>query len=529
MQHKKFALKKLSIIAYSLLAGILLAAAWPTSNLTWLIFFAFIPLLLVGEKLQKNNSFYWYSFLSIVTWNALTTWWLWNSTDAGSILAIIANSLIMSLPWLGYFSFKKKYGTRTGSIALIAFCMLFEYIHLNWQLSWPWLSLGNVFAGKVQWIQWYEYTGIGGGTLWILVVNILLFHLLKSFKQFNLKLKIAGIVVVLILIIVPIIISGLLSFHFRKGGLKTNVVIVQPNIDPYQKFESISIPSQIELLIGLSEKEIDSTTQMVVWPETAMSATVPIEEIDKAPIYQTIFNFLQKYPSVTLVTGIETYKIIGNEKTTQYARKSSQGFYYESYNAAIALKANTPMQFYIKSKLVPGVETLPSFLNVLAPVFEQFGGTTGGYAKDTAAKNFNIQPNTLVAPVICYESVYGEYVSSYVAKGANLIAIITNDGWWGNTPGHKQHLAYAKLRAIETRRWIARSANTGISAVIDDYGNLQNSKPWDTPAVFKYTIPNIYELTFYVRYGDYLYKIFSLIGVLLIVWNWVLKLKKRKR
>lgn len=521
-------LKKLSLVAQSIASGILLALAWPTSDLTFMIFYAFIPLLLVGEKLQKNNSFYWYSFLTIVTWNALTTWWLWNSTDAGSILAIIANSLIMSLPWLGYFSFKKKYGNRIGTIALIAFCMLFEYIHLNWQLSWPWLSLGNVFAGKVEWIQWYEYTGIGGGTLWILIVNILLFHLTLSFKQLNIKLKIAGVLVIAIVVVVPIIISNLIGFHFRKGGIQNNVVIVQPNIDPYQKFESISTAGQIDLLIGLSEKEIDSTTQIVVWPETAMSATVPVEEIDKAPIYQPIFSFLQKHPNITLVAGVETYKIVGNEKTTAYARKSAQGFYYESYNAAIALKANTPMQFYIKSKLVPGVETLPSFLNILAPVFEQFGGTTGGYAKDIEAKNFSISTNTLIAPVICYESVYGEYVSTYVAKGANLIAIVTNDGWWGNTPGHKQHLAYAKLRAIETRRWIARSANTGISALINDYGKIINSKPWDTAAVFKYTIPNNNELSFYVRYGDYLYKIFSLIGGLFIFWNIISKLKNKR-
>ena len=519
-------MKKIFPIALSILSGLFLATAWPPSSYTWFVFFAWLPLLWIAEKTTKKSSFYWYSFIAIFTWNALTTWWLWNSTDVGSILAIAANSLIMSLPWLGYFLFKQKMDNRIGTIALIAFCMLFEYIHLNWQLSWPWLSLGNVFAGKTEWIQWYEYTGIGGGTLWILLVNILLFQLIKSFKQFTVLIKIFGVVIVVIVIGVPMIISSLLAINFTKGVKENNVVIVQPNIDPYQKFESISVAAQLEILIGLSEKEIDSTTQIVVWPETALSATVPINEIEKTPIYEPVFTFLQKHPNLTLVTGVETYKVVGNEKNTEYARKSPQGFYYESYNAAIALKANTPSQFYIKSKLVPGVETLPSFLNILAPVFEQFGGTTGGYAKDVTSRNFVVN-NFQVAPVICYESIYGEYVASYVKKGANLITIITNDGWWGNTPGHKQHLAYAKLRAIETRRWVARSANTGISAVINEYGKIVNSKPWNAPAVIKYNIPQKSMLTFYVKHGDYLYQIFSLIGVLFLLWNWVLMFQKK--
>lgn len=511
-----------------MLGGILLGAAWPSSNLTFLIFFAWLPLLYVSNKIQKNSSFFWYAFISIVTWNALTTWWLWNSTDAGSILAIIANSLLMSLPWRSFFVFKNKFGKRVGYLALIAFCMLFEYIHLNWQLSWPWLSLGNVFAGKPEWIQWYEFTGIGGGTLWILFVNILLFEFLSSFKEKKIQAKIIGFISIVCVIIFPIVFSLLLSFHMVKGGTNSGVVVVQPNIDPYQKFESLSVSSQLEKLIGLSEQEIDSTTKLVIWPETALSASVPINEITTSNVYTPVFNFINRHPSITLLTGIETYKVFGTEKTTTYARKSGQGVYYESYNAALALQAQEPIQFYIKSKLVPGVETLPSFLNILAPIFEQFGGTTGGYAKDTGAKVFtNLNNNFKPAPIICYESIYGEYVAEYVKKGANIITIITNDGWWGNTPGHKQHLAYAKLRAIETRRWVARSANTGISAIINQYGTIIDSKPWNTANAIKYKIPTTTNLTFYVRYGDYLYKIFSLFGVLLIFWNIFLMLKNK--
>lgn len=521
-------MKRFQLLGLSILSGILLAAAWPVSSLTFLIFFAFVPLLLIADKTAKKNQFFLYAFITLLIWNAITTWWIWNSSEAGAIGAIIPNALLMCIPWLGYFSFKNKFGKRSGYFSLIAFWMLFEYIHLNWQLTWPWLSLGNVFAAQINWVQWYEYTGIGGGTLWVLVLNIAIFDFIKFFKSRDWGtrvLKSLQIISFCTLFILP----SLSQFNFGKDEalqVKKDVVIVQPNIDPYQKFESNSINAQIRTLIDLSEQKIDSATKLVMWPETALATNVPMNEVATANVYQPVFEFVNRHPNITLLTGVETYKIV-QEKTVT-SRKMQDGQFYESYNAAVSIKANQPLQFYIKSKLVPGVESLPTFLNFLGPVFEKFGGTTGGYARDTAAKAFYNEGNPFVtAPVICYESIYGEYVSTYVAKGANIISIITNDGWWGNTPGHKQHLAYAKLRAIETRRWVARSANTGISAVIDDYGNIREQTKWDEATAIKYAIPARVNETFYVKHGDYLYKIFSVFALLMIGWNFVLWVKKK--
>jgi apolipoprotein N-acyltransferase len=525
-------LKRYQFLGLSLLSGILLSAAWPVSSLTFIIFFAFVPLLFIAESNIKRNHFFLYAFITLLIWNALTTWWIWNSSAVGAIGAIIPNALLMCLPWLSYFGFRKRFGKKAGYCSLIAFWMLFEYIHLNWQLTWPWLSLGNVFAAQINWVQWYEYTGVGGGTLWVLLVNILLYECLRGANKKIVWIKAIQLLVIGLLVIVPIILSEV--YHkwpfglMGKETIENNVVIVQPNIDPYQKFNPTSTAQQIQTLVSLSEQQIDSSTKLVLWPETAMSASVPIDEIQSAGIYQPVMQFVNRHPNITLLTGIETYKILGAEKTSTSAHKTQDGFYYDSYNAAISMKANQPMQFYIKSKLVPGVETLPSFLNFLGPVFEKFGGTTGGYARDTATVAFKHEGNPFVtAPAICYESVYGEYVASYVAKGANIITILTNDGWWGNTPGHKQHLAYAKLRAVETRRWVARSANTGISAVIDEYGNVLQQTKWDEATAFKYSIPARETITFYVKHGDYLYQFFSIIGLLMIGWNFVLWIKKK--
>ena len=518
-------MKKLQLIGFSILSGILLFAAWPVSPLTFLIFFAFVPLLFVADATKKRNKFFGYSFITLIIWNASTTWWIWNSTDVGSIAAITANALLMCLPWWGYFTFKNKFGKKIGYISLISFWMLFEYIHLNWQLTWPWLTLGNVFASHPDWVQWYEYTGVSGGTLWVLIVNILLHDLISKPKAE--KRSLFNKAVFIVAISLPYIVSAVLSLFlpdntidYKNSGVSKNVLIIQPNIDPYQKFESVSIPQQIQKLIAITEKEIDPATQLVLWPETALAAGAVQNETQNTAVYQPVFDLVNRHPNITLLTGIEDFKTYGTSKETLTARKTPEGMYYDAFNSAVVIKANQSLQFYNKSKLVPGVESLPTFLNFMSPLFEHFGGTTGGYGRDSAAKAFHVKNNPYIAaPIICYESIYGEYVTEYVKRGANILTIVTNDGWWGNTPGHKQHLQYARLRAIETRRYVARSANTGISAVINEKGNILSTQPWDKAAFIKYDIPVLTGETFYVRFGDYLFKVASLIAILLLAWN----------
>jgi apolipoprotein N-acyltransferase len=303
------------------------------------------------------------------------------------------------------------------------------------------------------------------------------------------------------------------------------VVVVQPNIDPYQKFESLTTADQVNQLVQLSRKYTDSNTAMIIWPETAMSAVDWQDNVKGNQYYQPIFQFLATYPSIQLISGIETFKQYGTTAATSTARKTNDGVYYDAFNAAVSLKDQKDPVYYNKSKLVPGVETLPSFLRFMAPVFEQFGGSTGGYGtSDTAVVFRDHSMQLFAAPIICYESIYGEYITNYVNSGASILTIMTNDGWWGNTPGHKQHLHYAKLRAIETRRWVARSANTGISAFIDPSGNVVKQLNWDQTGAIKMQIPPLQEISFYVRMGDYIFKIAAAITVVFVV---VYSYKKR--
>lgn len=525
-------LKKIISIGWSLLAGLMLYAAWPVSPLFFLAFLGFCPLFYLAENSQKKSHFFWLVFLALLTWNASTTWWIWNSTDIGSVAAIIANSLLMCIPWVGFFAMRQKMGKGLGYLSLISFWMLFEYIHLNWQLSWPWLTIGNVFASHPEWVQWYEYTGVSGGTLWVILTNILVWEMIVAIRQ---QAGFAKIVLKFLpILLIPLALSFYNLFYFIDKGfnkpLYKNVVMVQPNIDPYEKFNQSSASEQIAKMIQLSEQQIDSNTVLVLWPETALSVADWQNHVRENSYYQPVFEFVNRHPNLALLTGVETFKAYTENNATATARKGDNGTYYDAFNAAVYIRPNEILQFYNKSKLVPGVESLPTFMNFLGPVFEQFGGTTGGYGRSEEAAVFGSKNIPYIAaPIICYESIYGEYVSTYAAKGANLLAIITNDGWWGNTPGHKQHLDYARLRAIETRKWVARSANTGISAVIDDKGNIIQTKAWDTAGSLKYPIQINEEITFYTKHGDWLYRIAALLAGLILIYRIFLLLKDKMR
>ena len=182
---------------------------------------------------------------------------------------------------------------------------------------------------------------------------------------------------------------------------------------------------------------------------------------------------------------------------------------FDAYNAALLVRADGSHEDYNKSKLVPGVELMPfeNVLGSLAGLALDLGGTTGSLGTQEDREVMLASGEHLrLAPIICYESIYGDHVAAHVRNGANLLVIMTNDGWWGNTPGYHQHLLYGKLRAVETRRDVARSANTGISCFIDQRGDLHQPTGWWVPTAIKGTVHTRSDLTFYVRHGDYIGK-----------------------
>lgn len=532
-------MRSYSNLFLTLAGAILLWAAWPVSSLTFLIFFALIPLLIVEGQTSSTKKFLWFAYLHMLLWNALTTWWIYNASAIGAAMAIFANSFVMCLPWLLMRVTKRKFGNLAGYISLLAFWLSFEYIHHNWELSWPWLTLGNVFAIQPAWVQWYQSTGTTGGSLWVLLCNVLCYLLLIEYRSSGRTLKYFSMMgALVVLLAVPILLSkNILNRQAEKiaasaRGATKNVVVVQPNVDPYEeKFAAGTQEAQIQQLIALSEQKIDSNTSLVIWPETAVPVGVWEDEIATNAYYQLVWAFLKQHPQLSLLSGIDSYKNYGpdKKKATATARyNEEQKFYYDAFNSAAMLQPGGSYRVYHKAKLVPGVETLPSFLLWLGGVFDDFGGTSGTLGRDKERLALaDAQHYYIAAPVICYESIYSDYITGYIRKGANLLTIMTNDGWWDNTPGYKQHMNYARLRAIETRRWVARSANTGISCFIDPTGMVYQPQPWDTAASIKMNIEPLQSQTFFVKHGDYLSRFFNIVSLIFLLILLVYTIKQR--
>jgi len=521
--------KKIHPAILAIVSGLLLFASWPVSPFSFLIFVAFLPLFWLEQQQVKRRTFFIWIYVAMLIWNVSTTWWIMNSTVPGGIAAMLANSLIMCVPWIGFYNIKRRMGATVGYVSFIATWLTFEYVHLNWELSWPWLTLGNVFAVYPNWVQWYEYTGVSGGSLWVLLVNVTLFLLLKhSIAQRGFHVRRGTLVIGLLLL--PFLMSYYVEGQrsILKERTPNNIVVVQPNVDPYEKFEAGTAAAQLNNLLRLTESAVDTHTRLVVWPETAIPVAIDEAQVMQHPFLQPVFEMLKRHPHIRLLTGIEGYRFFDEQGKTKYSRRyPDTELYFDAYNSA-ALMDSSQVQLYHKSKLVPGVETLPSFLGFLDKWFEQFGGTTGGYARQDERTILHAgNTNYKIAPSICYESIYGEFMSKYIRNGANLIVIITNDGWWAETAGFRQHMNYARLRAIETRRWVARSANTGISCFIDPKGNVLKPQPWNTVATIKHTIPDTYtNKTFYALNGDYIYRIALGFTIILVIWNIFLIIKR---
>ena len=526
-------MKKSSPLLLSVLSGLLLFAAWPVSPLTFLVFIAFVPLLWLERQGIKRKKFFGWVYLSMFIWNVAATWWVWNASGPGAIGAFFANSLLMCLPWLGFHYLRPRMGNVIGYGSLIVFWLSFEYLHLqNWGLSWPWLTLGNVFAARPKWVQWYSLTGTSGGGLWALVVNVLVFSWLWKAVQKK-EYQVWHAVRIVLLVAFPIVVS-MLDFaryddRIPKEGpmlnldpmLQKNIVIVQPNIDPYEKITTGSFDAQLSRLIRLSDSAIDNNTVLVVWPETALYDEHGFEEDHLKGNYflKPLWAFLQRHPQINLLTGLESLRIFDYKHSSTAMKIPDSDKYYESYNSAVIMDSAGPEAFYHKSRLVPGAESLPPYLRFMVPVFEKFGGTEDGYTGQPDRTPLQTTNHSYtIAPCICYESQYGEFMALYAHNGADLIAVITNDGWWGNTPGYRQHESYARLRAIETRRWVVRCANTGVSAIITPAGRIIDSRSWAKQAVMKATVPREKTLTFYAQYGDCISKL--ALGLTLLFWIW---------
>lgn len=497
----------------ALLSSTLLILSFPyTGSFTPFVFIGFVPLLLLRQQFLKSDKKPWklglWTYCSFLLWNIGTTWWVANASISGGFFAFTVNALLMTLVFGLWSLIHRKINTRYSFLLLIPIWILFEFGHHRWDLSWPWLTLGNYFSVRTGWVQWYEWTGTLGGSAWILLINLLVFRLYNVYRDVAKRNQ--NIFSIIGILFLPIVVSQILipfatSFAVKKPN-NLNAVVLQPNIDPYtEKFAaSASNEAFADSLINLANRHITSETNLVIAPETALPLSFQEDRLHTYNFGQRLTDQVQKWPRANLLIGASTVQILDHKQSVASTPIPNTNEWYESYNASLLLTKKEAPQYAHKSKLVPGVELVPfsAYLPFLSALAIENGGTSGTLGVEKEPRIMNIDQVKL-APIICYESIYGDFVRRQVQKGAQVLCILTNDGWWGNTPGYKQHFSFARLRAIETRRWVLRSANTGTSGSIDPRGKIIKKTPYWTKTSFAQMVTLRSDQTFYTKYGDW--------------------------
>jgi apolipoprotein N-acyltransferase len=534
-------MKRSLLYFLALLSGLLLSLAWSQWVTGLILMIAFLPLLIAEDYLDANKSHYStlsiipFSFFSFTVWNLLTTWWIGQVSVLGMLAAVLFTSSLMTFVFLAFHFSKRLLGRGFGYFSLLVFWLTFEYYSLHSELSWPWLNLGNGLAKDTAFIQWYEYTGVTGGSLWILLVNLAVYDVFRHYRlQSPTRDIMTRSLLALVIIGFPMIASLTRFKNYEEKQDPHQIIVLQPNIDSHKKFSEIPSEMQTHLLVHLADSLITPATEFVLAPETAIISRVSLDNPLANESVQTIKEFVAAHPQINFILGATVYQQFkdGEDLPPEARKMSDTGSYFVTYNAALMIDSTKKIRVYFKNKLVAGVERIPypKVFGFMKKLMIRLGDQTGSYGIRENKGIFNGNDRSpATAPVICYESAYGEYISGYISKGAGYIFIITNDGWWKNQAGSLQHNRLASLRAIETRRSIARSANTGISSFINQKGQVIKQLERNKRGAIRTTLNANSSLTFYVTHGDFLSRIarfFAFLTILYVISNLLMKKDK---
>ena len=495
--------------ALSLLAAILLSLSFPPFNLSVLQIPAFICLFRIGEISQTKRECILYTYPSLVLWNLLVTYWLMMATVSGGIAAIMANAAIMLVPLLLIRTlFRSSVPVFSSALFAASAWVSYEFLHHNWDLAWPWLTLGNGWANLTGFIQYISYTGVLGVSFWVVFSAALFYRYLMVPDRMVLYKALA------VFFIFPVC-SLLVYFTIpEETGEPLNVAIVQPNSDsyntPYGGYDTLD--DLLTKILNQTRSVVSEDTDVIIWPENAIMSSLPIQNRH----FNRIRDSLRVWDT-ELITGSGFVEYFPEPDERTVYRTTGSGTSYRVYNAAFNLHPSDSNAVYRKGRLVPVVERFP-FVNFFhrMDVFDWVNwGNFMGYGLGAEAVTFSVNSHQTPA-LICYDSVFPGWVNRFVQNDADFLTIITNDGWWGDSNGHVQHFDYARLRAIEQRRWIARSANNGISGIISPDGSVEYETEYWVDDAFTYTIQTSELKTFYARHGEWfgqLMLFFSFIGI----------------
>lgn len=526
-------------ISLAVASGIMLGFAFPPSPLYSLAYLGLVPLLFLIVRIDRFGELIRYSYLSMLIFHVITLYWVSGITHLRDPYLLVSGGALLLvhpmfywLPIIGASFVRRRLGNLSFLIAFPALWVGFEYAHSLGEASFPWLTLGNSQAYDVHRIQIAEYTSVYGISLLVVVFNTMAFALLRNLMErtwrFSSRKSLTLVTLLVMLYIVPLVYGVVRreQYDSLSGETVASVGVVQPNIDPYEKWgegsesKVESYARQLRILYEETRELSRDSLDLVVWPETAVPFYVLLPQ--NAEYYNQLKHEID-LANTAVFTGLPYGEYTDSTNATGTAKWIPQaGMFFEGYNAATLLVPyQSPGPVYRKVLLVPFAERVPyaETLTFLIDIVRWSVGL-GSWGKGTERIVYTLGTrsgdSTRFSGMICYELVFPSYVRSLVDEGAEFLVVISNDSWWGNTSGARQLAAYTVLRAVETRKWIVRCANGGISGIIDPAGRMYYETEMFEAKTFSGTIKALEGQTFYVRYGD-IVGIGSLVSALLAI------------
>ena len=528
-------------ILLGLLSGIMIGISYPPIPLPYLAFVAFVPYFMVIQKREGLAEINKFTYFTAFIFNFITLYWVGGwlpNTDpflmiAGTTL-LFFNPLVFLIPSTLYFVTKKYVNKNLALFLFPFFWVTFEFAYSLTDFKFPWLTLGNTLSYFTNYIQIADIIGVYGLSILIIFANISVYKLKSNFNVFGIIDK-KALTSFIIIILIPIIYGNYRILSFSSQSENVKVGLIQPNIDPNEKWQDGNLSEKLDSYFTLSKNTVDKGAKIVIWPETALpvyllAGNYP-NEVDRIHEFSDSNN-------ISILTGMPDANYYYNISTApKDAKPLNNGkVLYTSYNSILLFNSNSKeVQKYGKMKLVPFgekvplVESLP-FLgdwikwNVGISSWNTGRDTTIFQAISMLEKNKSM---VKIGGIICIESIYPIFTSVFVKKGAEFIVVVTNDSWYGDTSGPYQHKEMSVIRAVENKRSVVRAANGGISCLIDPLGKTIKETKMYTKTTLVVDVPLNSELTFYTKHPWLIPVFASAISILIILISLFIKTKQK--
>jgi apolipoprotein N-acyltransferase len=499
-------------IGLAALGGALMALSFPKVGLFVLAWVCLVPLLFaIRDKNPAKASLVGLVF-GFVAFVGILYWTVYPVSVYGRISTVLA--VLFMLLLVSYISIysalfaafvawtRKRFGLSVFISAPVAFVSL-EYLRSVVITGFPWGFLGHTQIAWLPLVQVVDITGVYGVSFVIVAVNAALFMIIERLTGRTRRFPAVETAVSCLLVAV-LIVYGVFAIAREKAimaaGTPVPVALVQPNIRQDLKWDPSFQEETMNIYEEMTLASLPYKPRLIVWPETATPFF-----FQSNPVFRPRVEALARRADATLLFGTPAFEDDGG--SMRY------------YNRAYVLSGDGRIiGRYDKIHLVPFVEYVP-LRGIFFFVDKLANGAAGDFSKGTITEPVPT-PIGPLGTLICYEAIFPESARIFARNGAAFLVNITNDAWFGTTSAPYQHFSMARFRAIETRLFFVRAANTGITAVVDPTGNCVVRTDIFTRTIALGDIVPKPRTTFYTRFGDVFAFLLTALLFLPLVIHW---------